>query len=95
LPHDEILYLTTAVIVAISLIALGFSLIPGIVGRILMWATLVYLIVLLAVAVKAITKLSMGQTLVTVILSLIVAGGAFACSPFLMASLTGGVEGIF
>jgi hypothetical protein len=93
--YDEILYLTVAVIVVVSLIVLGFSLIPGITGRILMWAALVYLVVLLVVAVKSITKLMWVEALVSVIVSLIVAGGAFVCSPFLIASLTGGVEGIF
>lgn len=93
--YDEILYLTVAVIIVVSLIVLGFSLIPGIVGRILTWAALVYLVVLLVVAVKSIAKLMLWKALVSVIVSLIVAGGAFVCSPFLVASLTGGVEGIF
>jgi hypothetical protein len=93
--YDEILYLTAAVFIIVLTLVIGISFIPGIVGAVLGWTMLLYLVILLTIAVKTITKLSIWETLITVLVSLIVAGAAFLGSPCLIASLTGSVEGIF
>ncbi len=90
--YSELLYLFVGIFVPFVVINLLVGLIPDI-GLILADIVLVYIFVLAIVAVKAVTKLKLWQSIVTVVLGLLFASIGFLCLPAFLLSMMNAVPG--
>jgi hypothetical protein len=78
--YEEIVYLMAGILIPFMSINFLVGLIPDI-GSILNWAVILYIPVLMVIAINAVTSLSLGQTIVVVVLSLVLAGVGAFCIP--------------
>jgi hypothetical protein len=92
--YDEFLYIAVAIFVPFQILSSSLSLIPTI-GIYLGWASIIYPIILLIVAVKSLTKLKTWETIVTVVLSIILALAGFFCIPVFLLSIMRAVPRVF
>lgn len=90
--YSEFLYLSVGVMTPISLINLLVPLIPN-VGLALAAIVWVYLFVLIVIAVKAVSKLNVWQSTLTVFLGLLFASLGFLCIPAFILSMMNAVPG--
>ncbi len=93
--YDEFLYLGVVIAVVGQILFSILNLIPAVRGYYLLWASYLYPIVLLIIAVQSLTKLKVWQAFVTVILSVILAFIAFICITVLLLSMTRGIPGVY
>jgi hypothetical protein len=92
--YDEFLYIAVAIFVPFQILSSPLGLIPSF-GIYLGWASFIYPIILLVVAVKALTKLKTWQAIVTVVLSIILGLAGFFCIPAFLLSIMRAVPGVF
>jgi hypothetical protein len=92
--YDEFLYLAVAIYVPYSIWSAPLALIPSL-GTYLWWASLVYLVILLTIAVKSLTKLKTWQAAITVIISLLLGVMGLICFPVFLLSLTRAVPSVY
>jgi hypothetical protein len=87
--YDKMLYITVAILLPIQFIFAPVTLfLPEKFSLALIYVLLLYQIVLLALALKAIANLEYWQALVTVFISVVVGILAFLCSiPFIMSTV--------
>ena len=90
--YDELLYLTVGNFVPFILINLAVASIPK-VNTIVSWAALFYPLILTIIALMAITKLKLWQSIVIVILASLVASVGFFCIGAIILSLMRAVPG--
>lgn len=91
--YDELLYLIVAIFVLFIFVFSLFSQAP-ILGELISWAILIYAAVLTVLAVKSVTQLEFGHSIVVVSLSLILAVGGFFCFPAFFASIMQAVPSV-
>jgi len=91
--YNELLYLIVASFIPFIAILSLLAQVP-ILGEILFWTMLVYSLVLTVLAVKAVTKLEFGQSVLVVFLGSILAIGGFFCFPAFFASITRAVPSV-
>lgn len=92
--YTELLYLIVGIFTPCILILVLFNQVP-IFGEILFWATLLYTLFLTIVAVKAITKLKIWQSITVVILGSVLAIAGFFCIPIFFLSIMRTVPKVF
>jgi hypothetical protein len=92
--YDEFLYLTVVIYVPYTIWSSLLSLVPS-VGNYLWWASLLYLVIMLTIAVKSLTKLKTWQAATTVILGLVLGILGLICLPAFILSLTRAVPSVF
>jgi hypothetical protein len=79
--YDEILYLAVAIFVPFGILPEFISLIPALNVSWLTFVFIIYQVLLLIIAVKAITNLRVWQASVVVVLGVIVGAAGFICIP--------------
>jgi hypothetical protein len=78
--YEEIVYLMAGILLPFMSFSYLVGLLPDI-GTILGWAITMYIPVLMVIAIKAVTRLRVGQTIVVVVLSVLLAGVGALCIP--------------
>src|SRR5215211_114118 len=78
--YDEFLYLTVAIYVPYTIWSSLLRLTPS-VGHFLWWTSFLYLVIMLTIAVKSLTKLKTWQAATTVIFSLVLGVMGLICLP--------------
>ena len=92
--YDEFLYIGIVILIVSQFVFSILNLIPAIRGNYLLWASYLYPIVLLIIAVKSLTKLKGWQAAITVILSVLLALAGFLCMPTFLFNLIRAVPGV-
>jgi hypothetical protein len=92
--YDEFLYLAVVIYVPWTIWSSLLSLTPS-VGNYLWWASLLYLVIMLTIAVKSLTKLKTWQAAITVVFGLVLGVMGLICLPAFILSLTRAVPSVF
>jgi hypothetical protein len=92
--YTQLLYLIVGIFVPFTIIYVCFAQIP-VVGEVLFWTTLIYTLILTVVAVTAVTKLKIWQSIAVVLLGSVLAIDGFFCIPAFIFSIMQTVPRVF
>jgi hypothetical protein len=93
--YPELLYLFVGIFIPFMFINLFINSLWGVVADIFFWVLSIYPFVLMTIALKTITELSVWQSSLVIVLSFILALAGFFCAPAFLISINQSVSSIF